>query len=395
MPVSTSRGDKASKNPRFLLIAASLAVVAGGAALYWYLVPGAGSAGAARPPPRPAVRVSVALAARQDVPVYVSGLGTVQASFTIGIHSQVEGIMQEVLFTEGQHVKKGDVLARIDLRLFQAALDQAKAKRMQDIALLGSAEKDLARSKTLVMQSVATQQLVDQQQARVDQLKASIAADEAAIETAQTQVDYTAIKSPSDGRIGVRLVDPGNLVHAADARSIATVVLTQPAAVMFTLPMQVLDDLRDAMARGPVEVTAFDQNNRRLLSTGTLLLIDNIIDQATATLRLKAMFANADERLWPGEFVNAHVLLATRKNVIAVPTTAVQRGAQGLFAWIVGDDNKAVPRKIELGPVSGDLTVITSGLNDGDRVVTDGQYKLQVDATVAIVTAKASAENAK
>jgi membrane fusion protein, multidrug efflux system len=395
MPVSTSRGDKASKNPRFLLIAASLAVVAGGAALYWYLVPGAGSAGAARPPPRPAVRVSVALAARQDVPVYVSGLGTVQASFTIGIHSQVEGIMQEVLFTEGQHVKKGDVLARIDLRLFQAALDQAKAKRMQDIALLGAAEKDLARSRTLVMQNVATQQLVDQQQARVDQLKASIAADEAAIETAQTQVDYTAIKSPSDGRIGVRLVDPGNLVHAADARSIATVVLTQPAAVMFTLPMQVLDDLRDAMARGPVEVTAFDQNNRRLLSTGTLLLIDNIIDQATATLRLKAMFANADERLWPGEFVNAHVLLETRKNVIAVPTTAVQRGAQGLFAWIVGDDNKAVPRKIELGPVSGDLTVITAGLNDGDRVVTDGQYKLQVDAPVAIVTAKASAENAK
>ncbi len=393
--MSASRGDKASIRPRFLLIAASLAVVAGGAALYWYLVPGPGSAGAARPPPRPAVRVSVALAARQDIPVYVSGLGTVQASFTIGIHSQVEGIMQEVLFTEGQHVKKGDVLARIDLRLFQAALDQAKAKRMQDIALLGAAEKDLARSRTLVMQNVATQQLVDQQQARVDQLKASIAADEAAIETAQTQVDYTAIKSPSDGRIGVRLVDPGNLVHAADARSIATVVLTQPAAVMFTLPMQVLDDLRDAMARGPVEVTAFDQNNRRLLSTGTLLLIDNIIDQATATLRLKAMFANADERLWPGEFVNAHVLLETRKNVIAVPTTAVQRGAQGLFAWIVGDDNKAVPRKIELGPVSGDLTVITAGLNDGDRVVTDGQYKLQVDAPVAIVTAKASAENAK
>jgi multidrug efflux system membrane fusion protein len=395
MPVSASRGDKASIRSRFLLIAASLAVVAGGAALYWYLVPGAGSAGAARPPPRPAVRVSVALAARQDVPVYVSGLGTVQASFTIGIHSQVEGIMQEVLFTEGQHVKKGDVLARIDLRLFQAALDQAKAKRMQDIALLGAAEKDLARSRTLVLQNVATQQLVDQQQARVDQLKASIAADEAAIETAQTQVDYTAIKSPSDGRIGVRLVDPGNLVHAADARSIATVVLTQPAAVMFTLPMQVLDDLRDAMARGPVEVIAFDQNNRRPLSTGTLLLIDNIIDQATATLRLKAMFANADERLWPGEFVNAHVLLETRKNVIAVPTAAVQRGAQGLFAWIVGDDNKAVPRKIELGPVSGDLTVITAGLNDGDRVVTDGQYKLQVDAPVAIVTAKASAENAK
>jgi multidrug efflux system membrane fusion protein len=393
MPVSTSRGDKASIRPRFLLIAASLAVVAGGAALYWYLVPAPGSAGAARPP-RPAVRVTVAVAARQDIPVYVSGLGTVQASFTIGIHSQVEGIMQEVLFTEGQHVKKGDVLARIDPRLFQAALDQAKARRMQDIALLGSAEKDLARSRTLVSQNVATQQLVDQQQARVDQLKGSVATDEAAIETAQTQLDYTAIRSPSDGRIGVRLVDPGNLVHASDARSIATVVLTQPAAVMFTLPMQVLDDVRDALARGPVEVTAFDQNDRRQLSIGTLLLIDNIIDQATATLRLKAMFANTDERLWPGEFVNARVLLETRKNVIAVPSTVVQRGAQGLFAWVVGDDDKAVPHKIELGPVSGDLTVITAGLDDGDRVVTDGQYKLQVGAPVAIVTA-ATAENVK
>jgi multidrug efflux system membrane fusion protein len=339
--------------------------------------------------------VSVAVATRQDVPVYATGLGTVQASFTIGIHSQVEGIMQEVPFTEGQHVKKGDVLARIDPRPFQAALDQAKAKRMQDIALLGAAEKDLARSKTLVVQNVATQQLVDQQQARVDQLKASIAADEAAIETAQTQVDYTTIRSPSDGRIGVRVVDPGNLMHAADARSIATVVLTQPAAVMFTLPMQVLDDLRDAMTRGPVEVTAFDQNNRRLLSTGTLLLIDNIIDQATATLRLKAMFANADERLWPGEFVNARVLLETRKDVIAVPTTVVQRGAKGLFAWVVGDDDKAVPRPIELGPVSGELTVITAGINDGDRVVTDGQYKLQVNAPVAIITAPKTAENAK
>jgi membrane fusion protein, multidrug efflux system len=394
MPVPTRRGDTASIRPRSLWIVASLAVLAIGGALYWYWAPGPDSARAARPAARPAVRVSVAVAARQDVAVYATGLGSVQASFTIGIHSQVEGIMQEVPFTEGQHVKKGDVLARIDPRLFQAALDQAKGRRMQDIALLGSAEKDLARSRTLVGQNVATQQLVDQQQARVDQLKGSVAADEAAIETAQTQLDYTAIRSPSDGRIGVRLVDPGNLVHASDVRSIATVVLTQPAAVMFTLPMQVLDDVRDALARGPVEVTAFDQNNRRQLSAGTLLLIDNIIDQATATLRLKAMFANTDERLWPGEFVNARVLFETRKNVIAVPSTVVQRGAQGLFAWVVGDDDKAVPRKIELGPVSGDLTVITAGLNDGDRVVTDGQYKLQVGAAVAIVTA-ATAENVK
>jgi membrane fusion protein, multidrug efflux system len=362
----------------------ALATVAGGAT-WWYRLPRTEPARTASPAAR-TVPVSVARATRQDVPVYVTGLGTVQGSFTIAIHSQVEGIMQEVRFTEGQHVKKGDVLAQIEPRLFQAALDQAKAKRSQDVATLGAAEKDLERSRTLVVRSVATQQTVDQQQARVDQLKAAIEADEAAIETAQTQLDFTAIRAPSDGRIGVRLVDPGNLVHANDARPIANLVLTRPSAVLFTLPMQVLDDLRDAMARGPVEVTAFDQNNRRLLSTGKLLLIDNAIDQATATIRLKAMFDNADERLWPGEFVNARVTLETRREVIAVPTTVVQRGPQGLFAWIVNADNIVEPRRIELGPASGHFTVVNAGLAEGDRVVTDGQYKLQINTRVTILT---------
>jgi multidrug efflux system membrane fusion protein len=378
---------------RIAVTVVAAAILAGGG-LYWYRVPGSEPGRAARPPVR-AVPVSVAVAARQDVPIHVTGLGTVQASFTIGIHSQVDGIMQEVRFTEGQHVKKGDVLAQIDPRPFQAVLDQAKAKRSQDVATLGGAAKDLERSKTLVVRNIATEQTVDQQQARVDQLKASIEADEAAIEAAQTQLDFTAISAPSDGRIGVRLVDPGNLVHANDARPIANLVLTQPSAVLFTLPMQILDDLRDAMARGPVEVTAYDQNNRRRLSAGKLLLIDNSIDQATATIRLKAMFDNADERLWPGEFVNARVLLETRRNVIAVPTTVVQRGPQGLFAWIVNADNVAEPRRIELGPASGDLTVINSCLAEGDRVVTDGQYKLQANARVSIIPTVAQAEAAK
>jgi multidrug efflux system membrane fusion protein len=369
-------------------------VILAGAGLYWYRVPPSEPVRAAPPPGRPAVPVSVAVAARQDVPIFVTGLGAVQASFTIAIHSQVDGLMQEVLFTEGQHVRKGDVLARIEPRLFQAALDQTKAKKSQDVATLGAAEKDLERSRTLVVRNITTQQTVDQQQARVDQLKASIEADEAMIETAQAQLDFTAIKAPSDGRIGVRLIDPGNLVHASDARPIANLVLTQPSAVLFTLPMQVLDDLRDAMTRGPVEVTAYDQNNRRLLSTGKLLLIDNAIDQATATIRLKAMFDNADERLWPGEFVNARVSLETRRNVIAVPTTVVQRGPQGLFAWIVNTDNVAEPRRIELGPVSGDLTVINTGVAEGDRVVTDGQYKLQLNARVTVTSSSSIAANA-
>jgi multidrug efflux system membrane fusion protein len=388
--MANNPGGAALHRGRIVAIGVAFIILAGGG-LYWYRAPGAEAQRVTPPPGRPAVPVSVAVAARQDVPIYVTGLGTVQGSFTIAIHSQVDGIMQEVKFTEGQHVRKGDVLARIEPRLFQAALDQAKAKKSQDAATLGAAEKDLERSMTLVVRSITTQQTVDQQQARVDQLKASIEADEAAIEAAQAQLDFTTIRAPSDGRIGVRIVDPGNLVHANDARQIANLVLTQPSAVLFTLPMQVLDDLRDAMARGPVEVTAYDQNNRRLLSTGRLLLIDNAIDQATATIRLKAMFDNADERLWPGEFVNARVSLETRRNVIAVPTTVVQRGPQGLFAWIVNTDNVAEPRRIELGPASGDLTVINTGLAEGDRVVTDGQYKLQANARVTITSSSIAA----
>jgi len=376
---------------RRLVVIAAVFVVLAGAGAYWYWTSGPDRARAALTTGRPAVPVVIAIAERRDAPIYVTGLGTVQASFTIAIHAQVDGIMQKVLFTEGQHVKAGDVLARIDPRLYDAALAQAKAKRMQDIATLSSAEKDLTRSKTLVMRSAATEQLVDQQQARVDQLKASIEADEAMIETAQTQLDFTEIRAPSDGRVGVRLVDPGNLVHASDTRPIASLVLTQPSAVLFTLPMQGLDDLRDAMARGPVEVAAYDQNDRRLLSTGRLLLIDNAIDQATATIRLKAMFDNADDRLWPGEFVNARVLVETRRNVIVVPTTAVQRGQRGLFVWVVNAESIVEPHPIEVGPVSGDLTVIESGLAEGDRVVTDGQYKLQVNARVTIVAPKTAA----
>ena len=328
--------------------------------------------------------MSIAVAARRNVPIYLSGLGTVQASFTIGIHSQVDGKLQEVLFTEGQHVKKGDVLAKIDPRLFQAALDQANAKKAQDAALLVAAEKDLARFKTLAQKFIEPQQNVDRQQGTVDQLRAAVDADSAMIETAKTQLDYTNITAPSDGRMGVRLVDPGNIVHASDQGALATLTLTQPAAVMFTLPARALDDVRAAMARGPVEVIAFDQDNARELSRGNLLLIDNVIDQTTATIRLKAMFANADDRLWPGEFVNARILIEDHSNVVVVPPAAVQRGPQGLFAWILTANDTAEPRPIEVGESTKDLVIVTSGLKDGERVVTGGQYKLRRGVPVSI-----------
>ena len=362
---------------------ASLATI-GACYLYWGQGPSPGLA--AKAPARTGVPVSVTSATRQDVPIYLSGLGSVQALFTVGIHSQVDGKLQEVLFTEGQHVKKGDVLAKIDPRLFQAALDQAKAKRAQDAALLTAAEKDLARFKALVLKAVESQQNVDRQQGTVDQLKAAIDADAAMIETAQTNLDYASIRAPSDGRIGVRLVDPGNIVHASDQGSIATLVLTQPSAVLFTLPARALDDVRAAMARGPVEVIAFDQDNVRELATGKLLLIDSVIDQSTATIRLKAMFPNRDEKLWPGEFVNARLRLGTYNKAVVVPPAAVQRGPQGLFTWVISGTNTAEPRPIELGPTTKDLAVVSSGLHDGDRVVTGGQYKLKRGAPVTIAS---------
>jgi len=332
----------------------------------------------------PAVQVTVATAARRDVPIYLSGLGTVQASITVSIHAQVDGTLQEVPFTEGQQVHKGDVLARIDPRLFQAALDQAKAKKAQDEAQLIAADKDLVRFTTLGDKGFETQQNIDQQQAKVDQLKGAIEADVAAIESAQTQLDYTTIVAPSDGRMGVRLVDPGNIVHAADQTAIATLTQTRPIAVLFTLPSRSLDDVRDAMARGPVEVTAFDQDNRAALGTGQLLLVDNVIDQTTATIRLKAMFPNDDERLWPGEFVNAQLLLETRSQALTIPASAVQRGPNGLFTWVVTGAGTAEMRPLRVGPTSGDQTEVVAGLAEGDRVVTDGQYRLQQNAPVAV-----------
>ena len=345
----------------------------------------------AGPPPIP---VSIAAASRRDVPIHLTGLGTVQATFTVGIHSQVDGKLLDVFFKEGQHVKKGDVLAKIDPRLFKASLDAALAKKAQDEAQLASYQKDMARFQTLGNKGYETQQNLDQQLAKVDVAKASIAADEAAIETAQTNLDYTDIRAPSDGRVGVRLVDPGNLVRASDPGSIAILVQAQPAAVLFTLPAQTLDDVREAQRHGDVEVEAYDRDNRKLLSTGKLATIDNVIDQTTASYKLKATFANADETLWPGEFVNARLLVDTIKNALTVPDAAVQRGPNGLFVWALTPENKAVPKPIKTGPSVSGMTIVTSGLSDGDRVVTGGQYKLRNNSPVTITGKPAGGEDA-
>jgi multidrug efflux system membrane fusion protein len=368
---------------RRILLYCAVVITVGGVGA-WYLHQGPEPVRAARSSAPAPIPVTVATATKRDLPIYLTGLGSVQASFTVGIRPQVDGKLEAVLFTEGQQVKKGDVLARIDPRLYLAALDQAKARRMQDEAQLISAQKDLSRSRTLVDKSFQTQQVVDQQQGKVDQLIASINADEAAIETVQAQLDYTLITAPSDGRMGVRNIDPGNIVRASDSAAIATLTLTKPAAVLFTLSARSLIDVRDAMARGPVEVTAFSQDNARVLSKGMLLLIDSFVDQASATMRLKAVFANEDDRLWPGDFVNARVSLEVRRDAITIPSVAIQRGPDGIFTWVVTPTDLAEVRTITSGPTTGDQTIITSGLAEGERVVVDGQYKLRQNSHVTV-----------
>lgn len=355
------------------------------------------NAAVAAPPPaaanavRQAVPVSVAPVERRDVTVSLSGLGTVQASQTVNIHTRVDGTLQAVTFTEGQRVKAGDVLARLDPRLAQAALAQAEAAKAKDEAQLRSAQADLARFTQLAQKDYASKQQLDQQQATVDQLKAAIASDVAAIQSAQTDLDYMTITAPVDGRMGIRQLDAGNVIHASDSNPIAVLTTLQPISVIFTLPEKNLDAVQQAMAAGPVPVVATREDGT-VLGTGTLSVVDNQIDATTGTVRLKGVFPNKDERLWPGAFVHASVDVATLKDALTMPSAAIQRGPDGLYAWVVGDDDVAVMKPIETGPVSDGSVVVQKGLDPGDRVVTNGQYRLRPKTRVAII-GKTAQEN--
>jgi membrane fusion protein, multidrug efflux system len=368
--------------PRILVISTIVVAIAGVGA--WYELERAEPVAKAATPPVP---VTVAIASRQNLPIYLTGLGTVQASFTVGIRAQVDGKLEQVLFKEGDHVRKGDVLAKIDPRLYQAALDRAKAQKKQDEARLTSTMKDLQRSHTLVDKAFETQQLVDQQQAKVDQVIASVDADQAAIDTAQTNLDYTSVVAPSDGNMGVRMIDPGNIVHASDSRPIAMLTLTHPSAVILTLSARSLDDVREAMEHGSVEVIAFSQDNKRELAKGTLLLIDNIVDQASATMRLKAMFPNEHDELWPGDFVNARLFLKVLPDALTIPSAAVLNGPDGLLAWVVTEGDVVKARPIITGPTTDGRTLVTLGLTDGDHVVVSGHYKLRQNSKVTVTMA--------
>ena len=340
-----------------------------------------------------AVAVDTALATRRDVPVYLEGLGNVQAFYTAKITARVDGQLQRVGFVEGQLVKKGDLLAQIDPRPLQAALDQATGMQAKDAAQLESAKHDLERYTTLAPQNLISQQVLDTQHALVAQLQAQLQVDRGLIDNARTQLEYASITAPFAGRTGIRLVDPGNIVHATDTTGIVVVTQIQPISVMFTLPEDVVLQINQALAGGSVTVTALSRDDRTQLDSGTLALVDNEIDQTTGTVRLKATFPNEHNTLWPGQFVNVRVVLQSRHDVVTLPSAAVEHGPDGLFAYVVKADSTVEARPIKTVEDTEGITVVSDGLQSGESVVTSNQYRLQPGAKVRPVAPAASSAN--
>jgi multidrug efflux system membrane fusion protein len=347
------------------------------------------SAGAAKGQAAAAIPVTFAKAEIADFPVYLNSLGIVTPYDTVTVRSRVDGEVVKVGFRQGQMVKEGDVLVQIDPRPYQAALDQALAKKAQDEANLKNAQLNLQRYDTLAKQDFASKQQLDTQQAMVDQLTAQIKGDQAAIDNAQTQLNYTTIASPLSGRTGFRLVDPGNIVHATDTTGIVTVVKLQPISVVFTAPEEEVPEINKALAAGEVPVTALSSDGLRTLSQGRLALVNNEVDQASGTIRMKATFANADNALWPGLSVATRLLVETLKQVVVVPDGAVQRGPNGLYVYVIGDDDKVAMQNVKVAQEGNGQSVVSEGLSAGQKVVVAGQYRLQQGVTVKATEAGA------
>lgn len=369
-------------SPTRLVIAAAGIVAA--AVFIWLLRPAQASSAQAAAPAT--IAVSTAPVLRQDVPVYLEGLGTVQAFFTVKVTAQVNGALTRVAFREGQPVKRGQLLAQIDPRPYQAALDEARAALAKDEAQLADARKDLTRYVYLEPKKLASQQQVDTQRATVGELKAQIEADQAAIESAATELSYTRITAPIDGRTGIRQVDPGNIVHSTDTNGIVVLTQLQPITAIFTLPENALESVADAMSQGPVEVTALAEGGS-LLDSGTLKLIDNEIDQTTGTIRLKAVFPNPKLRLWPGQFIHLRLLVRTARNALTVPAAALQRGPDGMFVYLVRPDSTVAMQAVTVANNSETLAVVTRGLKPGEQVVISNLFRLQPGSRVRVQAA--------
>ena len=335
----------------------------------------------------PTVPVVSAKAAKKDMPIYLDGLGTVQAISLVTVHVRVDGELKKVTFTEGQDVRKGDILAQIDPDPYQTTYDQAVAKITQDQATLDNAILDLKRYTTLAADNISSQQQFDTQKNLVSQFEGLLGADKAALSNAAVQLNYATVRAPIDGRTGIRQVDAGNIVHSNDTNGLVVITQLRPIGVLFTLQEQTLWDIQQQMKQGQLSVLVVDRDNTNVLARGKLSVIDNEIDTTTATIKLKAVFPNDDLRLWPGQFVNTRLLLTTRKNAIVVPAPVVQRGPDGAYAFVIKTNDVVEVRKITVYPqFEGGLAVVESGLKPGEKVVVDGQYKLQAGSKVKQVT---------
>ena len=373
---------------KLIIAAVALVVFAG----LWWIVKSSGSSAAAGmaaggrggPAGGMAVPVVATEVVKRDVPIYLDGLGTVQAFNAVTVRVRVDGQLMKVLFVEGQEVKSGDELALIDPRSYQAALDQAVAKKAQDEAQLANARAILNRNSELMAKKVLDQQTFETSKAQVDQFVATVQGDQAMIDSALTQLTYTRVVSPIDGRVGLRQIDQGNVVHASDQNGLVVITQLRPISVVFTLPQQNLRLINQSASGQTLAVTAMDRDNRTPLATGVLTVVDNQIDPTTGTIKLKAMFPNDDFALWPGQFVNTRLLVNMRKDAIVVPAPVVQRGPQGSYAYVIKSDMTVEMRTITVAQIEAGMALIDDGLTVGEKVVVDGQYKLQPGSKVEI-----------
>ncbi|WP_170303191.1 efflux RND transporter periplasmic adaptor subunit [Reyranella soli] len=362
----------------------------------WFIVTemGRDRARAAASTQVPPVPVVTDIAVTKDMPVMVRGIGTVQAYEAVAVKTRVDGQIVKVAFTEGQFVKAGDLLFQIDPAPLQAVLDHANAAKQRDEAQLAGAKLDLERYGKLIGSGYQSRQSFDQQHATVDALTATVALDQATIDTAKVNLAFTDIRAPIDGRTGQRLVDVGNVLQANQAVPLVNITRIKPIFVNFTVPQDVADPIRHAQAAAPLTVIAFAADDKTKLSQGKLTLIDNQIDAATGTLRLKATFDNADERLWPGEFVNVRLVTDVRVGAVTVPERAIMQGPEGYYAYTVNPDNTVQRHPIEIASMQDGLAVVAHGLANGDKVVVDGQYRLSEGSSVKIDTASPAGQSA-
>lgn len=370
------------------LVLVGCAIVAGGAA-YFFFSSKAETTKATAAVPVPVVTATVQ---QRDVPIILTGLGTVQALNTATIHTQVTGILEKVDFTEGQFVKQGDVLANIDPRTFQALLDQAKAQLARDQTQLTNLQTNLNRIEPLLKEGFATDLQATDQRSKIGQLESTIKSDEEAVNAAQIQLDFTALKAPFDGVTGLRLIDIGNVVHPTDPTGVVVLTQVQPISVIFTLPAKDISAVQRALSKGQVQAIVYDQADKTMLDKGVLLLVSNQADQNSGTVQLKATFPNKDKQLWPGTFVNARVVTSVVKDALIIPTDAIQQNDTGQFVYVVETGNKVSVRPIEVVQrVSGEA-VIGKGLKTGDTVVVQGQYRL-VPGTLVVPAPAAAVSN--